>query len=104
MLQSEFLARQQRRYARAKKNKLGFNQAQLDRFMNRLALATVFFALGLIMAQLHNRMSNPFDYEKCDYMVAAGNLTTAPIPSDRDWNEITLTPGGNWCIATDLND
>lgn len=95
MLQSEFLSRQERRYARAKKNKLGFNQAQLDRFMNRLALATVFFALGLIIGEVHDRMSDPFDLNKCDYLYPREALERVPD----NWKEIDQTPQGNWCVT-----
>lgn len=99
MLQKEFLRRNRRSFEATQRKE------KLDRFMNGLALfalgmATCLFAVAL---DEHRKAAN-FNYEQCDYMVAAGNLGTAPIPSDRDWNEITLTPGGNWCIATDLND
>lgn len=109
MMQSEFLSRRQRQALANQR------RAKLDRFMNGLSLFILGFLACFICFEvnevIHNPSNNPsysafsrFDYDKCDYMVAAGNLSTAPIPSDREWNEITLTPGGNWCIATDLND
>lgn len=101
MLISEFLDRQSRRYARAKKRQL---RPRLDAFMNKLALAMFFLCLGIIIGQVADRIDHPFNYTACDTIVAKGNLPTAPIPADYEWKELLSTPGGNWCVILESND
>ena len=96
MLQYEFLSRQQRRYARAKKNRLGFYRAQLDRFMHRLTLVTIAFMLGLMAGEISDRLSGDhFDLNKCDYLYPRDALERVPL----NWKEIDQTPEGNWCVT-----
>ncbi len=96
MLVSDFLTTRERNHARTQR------RAKLDRFMSQLGLITIFFMVGLVIGNIipEHRL---FDYDKCDYLVAKGNLGTAPIPADYEWKEISETPGGNWCVTSLTN-
>lgn len=97
MMQSEFLDRNRTHWT------LQQRRLKLERFMNHLALAVIFMTIGLFLGELDHRRADPFgsfDYDACDYLVAKGNLDTAPIPADYEWSDITTTPGGNWCVTS----
>jgi hypothetical protein len=89
LLQSDFLSRRQREHARREHN------AKLVRMLNEIAKCVLFFILGLFIAQLHDRMSAPFDINQCDYLYPREALERVPD----NWKEIDQTPEGNWCVT-----